>query len=79
MADSLFDILSKRDFDEPEEVSQIKRYIKKQFSEHVEVVVREREILICASSAAFVGTLRFHIPQLQKAANTKKRIVLRIR
>jgi hypothetical protein len=79
MADSLFDILSRKDFDEPPEITAIKEYVSEQFQEAVEVIVRERDIIVTVASAALAGTLRFQIPKLRKAAKTDKRIILRIR
>ena len=79
MADSLFSILSQKNYDQPPEVVAIKDYVQAEFHEAVEVVVREREILLTAPSAALAGALRMHLYQMQKAAATNKRIVLRIR
>ena len=79
MADSLFDILSHKDFDEPPEIAALKQYVQKHFQATVEVVVRERDIIITAPSAPLAGILRFHQHQLQKVAQTNKRITLRIR
>lgn len=79
MADSLFDILSRKDFDEPPEIAAIKQYVQEHFQVAVEVIVRERDIVVTAPSAALAGTLRFHLKQIQKAAQTEKRLVLRIR
>jgi hypothetical protein len=79
MADSLLDILTRKDFSEPPEIKAIKQYVADHFQEAVEVIVREREILVTAPSAALANTLRYHVRHLQKAAQTSKRIVLRIR
>lgn len=79
MADSLFNILAHKDYDQPPEIVAIKRYVSDHFQEAVEVVVREREIIVTTQSAALAGTLRMHIRALQKAAQTTLRIVLRIR
>jgi hypothetical protein len=79
MADSLFDILKNRDFDEPAESVAIKQYVQEHFSETVAVSVRERDIIIETSSAALAGTLRMHQVQMKKAAATDKRLILRIR
>jgi hypothetical protein len=79
MADSLFDILARKDYDEPPEIAAIKKYVTDQFDETVEVISRERDITITASSAALASTLRYHVRHLQKAADTKKRIIFRIR
>lgn len=79
MADSLFDILSRKDFDEPSEIVAIKQFVTTQFHEAVEVIVREHDILVTVPSAALAATLRFRLQALQTAAGTTKRIVLRIR
>ena len=79
MADSLFDILAHKDFDEPPEITAIKQYVTQHFQEAVEVIVRERDIIVTTPSAALTNTLRYHVRQLQRAASTTKRIVLRIR
>lgn len=78
MADSVFDILSQKAFDEPPEIAAIKQYVRQHFQEVVEVTVRDRDILVSAPSAALAGTLRMHIPRIQRAAQTTKRIALRI-
>lgn len=79
MADSLFDILARKDYDEPKEIAAIKKYVTETFDESVEVICRERDITITAPSAALASTLRYHVRHLQKIADTKKRIVFRIR
>jgi hypothetical protein len=79
MADSLFDILKSKDFDEPAESIAIKQYVQEHFKETVAVMVRERDIIIETPSAALAGTLRMHQLQMKKAAATDKRLILRIR
>lgn len=79
MTESLFDILSRKDFSEPPEIALIKDYIGTHLKADSEVVVHEREIIITVASAALAGTLRFHVRKLQEAAKTKKRLILRIR
>ena len=79
MTDSLFDILSRKDFSEPPEIVAIKQYIQDHFHAEAEVAHREFEIIITVASAPLASTLRFHVVKLQKVANTKKRLVLRIR
>jgi hypothetical protein len=76
--DSLHDILSHKDFDEPSEGAVIKRYVREQFDETVAVTVNEREIIIAARSAALANTLRMRTLALQKLVGDKKRLVFRI-
>jgi hypothetical protein len=79
MTDSLFDILSQKDFSEPAEIAAIKRYVKENFQAAVEVKSYERDIIVTTPSAALTNTLRFHLKQLKQVAQTDKRIALRTR
>ena len=79
MADSLFTILSDKDFNEPQETAAIKQYVQGQYQVTVEAVVRGGDIIVTTPSAALTSTLRFHTSQLKKIAQTDKRIVLRTR
>ena len=76
--DSLFDLLGHKDFDMPPEAVAIKKYIREEFKQEVEVMVRERDIVISGRSAAFIGTLRMRTPALKKVAQTTKRLTFRI-
>jgi hypothetical protein len=78
MADSLSDILLNRNFDEPAEALAIKKYVLEKYNKSVAVTVREKDITITAQGAAFANTLRMQWIQLQRAAQTEKRLVFRI-
>jgi hypothetical protein len=78
MADSLADILGKRNFDEPAESLAIKSYVMDNFGKTVAVQVRDKEIIITAQGAALTSTLRMQTRQIQRAADTDKRLVFRI-
>lgn len=78
MSDSLNDILSRKDFDIPPEVRAIKEYVRRYYETDVVVTVQPHMILIATKSAALAATLRMNLPKLQAAANTDKKIMLRI-
>ena len=78
MSDSLGDLLAKRDFDEPPEVRAIKEYVRRYYDAEVKVTIQPHTIVVAARSAALIGSLRMNLPKLQKAAETEKRILLRI-
>lgn len=78
MSDSIADLLKKRSYDEPPEVAAIKAFIKDRYDSDSKVAVRENQIIIAVMSAGLAGTLRLQLPRLQKAANTDKRLVIRI-
>jgi hypothetical protein len=79
MSYSLADILRSKDFDEPAESTAIKQYVQANFNESVEVIIREKQIIIGVRSAALAGTLRMRTPEIQQSAQTTKRLVFRIR
>ena len=76
--DDLRDILGRKDFDEPPEIRAIKEYVRRYYDADVKVTVQPHAIVVAARSAALIGTLRLNLPKLQAAANTEKRIMLRI-
>ncbi|MDB5169924.1 MAG: hypothetical protein JWN82_320 [Candidatus Saccharibacteria bacterium] len=76
--DSLFNILKRKDYDMPPEVAAIKQYIRDEFHAEVEVLLREKDIVIVGRSSALIGSLRLHGPHIKKAAQTDKRLVFRI-
>ncbi len=77
--DGIADILSKKDFDAPPEVLAIKEYVRRHYEHDVQVTVEQRTLIVSARSAALIGTLRLNAPSLQKAANTEKKLVFRVR
>ena len=79
MSNSLADLLANRDFDEPAEMRAIKKFVQDIFQVDVEVLVRERDIVITSTSAALANSLRLKVTELRKAANTEKRVIFRIR
>ena len=76
--DSLFDILKRKDYDIPPEAAAIKNYVRDEFQSEVEVLVREKEIVIAGRSSALVGSLRMRGPEIKKAASTSKRLIFRV-
>jgi hypothetical protein len=76
--DSLFSILGNRDFDEPPEMSAIKKYVQDELGVKVGVQIRERDIVIMVPSAALANTLRLRGPDLKRRCQIDKRLTFRI-
>jgi hypothetical protein len=76
--DSLQDILARAMPQEPAEVRAIKRFIDERFHAPSSIGVHGNAITITVASAALANTLRMHLPELQAAADTTKRLVFRI-
>jgi hypothetical protein len=78
MSQSLGDVLGKRSYAEPPEISQIKEFIMSELGVGSQVSITSDCFIIKVSSAAAAGLLRTKILQLQESLGTKKRIVIRI-
>lgn len=76
--DSLNDILGKKDFDEPPEISSIKKYVQDNYKVAVGVQVRDRDIVIQVPNAALANTLRLQTPDIKRRCQTDKRLTFRI-
>lgn len=76
--DSLSNILSRKNFDEPVEVRIIKQFVQDNFKSPAEVLMQEKQIVISVRGAALAGSLRLHIHQLSKLCQTDKRLIIRI-
>lgn len=76
--DNLGDLLRRRDLDEPSEVRAIKDYVRRYYDAEVKVTMQPHTIVICGRSAALIGSLRINLPKIQEAAQTDKRLLLRI-
>ncbi len=76
--DSLFDVLSSKDFDEPPEIAAVKKYVQEAFQIDVSVQTRQSELVIIVSSAALANSLRLRLPELKRRCQLDKRVIIRI-
>jgi hypothetical protein len=76
--DSLNSILSSRDFDEPPEMTAIKKYVQDEFKTTVSVLAREKDIIITVPNAALANTLRLRSPEIKRRCQLDKRLIFRI-
>jgi hypothetical protein len=76
--DSLHTILSNKDFDEPPEMTSIKKYVQDEFQTSVSVLVREKDIVVGVPSAALANTLRLRGPDIKRRCQLDKRLTFRI-
>ncbi|HVA10895.1 MAG TPA: hypothetical protein VNG32_01885 [Candidatus Dormibacteraeota bacterium] len=76
--DSLSDILHHKDFDEPPEMSAIKKYVYSEFKVEVGVQVRERDIVVMVPNSALANTLRLRGPDIKRRCQLTKRLTFRI-
>lgn len=76
--DSLSSILGGKDFDEPPEISSIKKYVQDEFQTEVGVQVRDKEIVITAPSASLANMLRLRSVEMIRRCQLDKKLVFRI-
>jgi phosphoribosylpyrophosphate synthetase len=76
--DSLHSILSDKNFDEPPEMSSIKKYVEEEFKVAVSVMVRDKDIVIGVPNAALANTLRLRGPDIKRRCQINKRLTFRI-
>ena len=76
--DSMQELLGKYSPREPAEITAIKQYIHDTFGVGSSVGIRGETLVVTVSSGALANTLRFHVAKMQRAAQTDKRIILRI-
>lgn len=76
--DSLLSILQNKDFDEPPEMSSIKKYVHDEFGVEVTVQVRDKDIVVAVPSAALANTLRLRGPEMKRRCQLTKRLTFRI-
>lgn len=76
--DSLHTILSNKDFDEPPEMSAIKKYVQDEFKTDVGVQVRDKDIVVTVHSASLANTLRLRGPEIKRRCQLDKKITFRI-
>lgn len=76
--DSIFNILGKKDFDEPPEMASIKKYVHDEFKIDVGVQIRDKDIIIKVPSAALANTLRLRGPEIKRRCQLDKRLTFQI-
>lgn len=76
--DSLFTILTQKNFDEPPEVASIKKFVQDNYHQAVSVTLRDTEIIVGVSSAALAGTLRLRSPEMKRRCQLDKKLIFRI-
>ncbi|MBX6334390.1 hypothetical protein IRY61_03570 [Candidatus Saccharibacteria bacterium] len=76
--ESVAEILGRYSPEEPDEIGAIKRYILQEFGVKARVGLHGETLVVTVHSAALANALRLKILALQKAANTKRKIMFRI-
>jgi hypothetical protein len=75
--DSLQDILGKKDFTPPDEISVIKDYIKRRYDSPSRVKIEKTAIIVSVPSSALAATIYLERQTLIEHCNLKQRLVVR--
>lgn len=78
MTDSLKDILGKRKYQQPDEITYIKNFVLTKFGEEPKVRITKQSVIINVSNASLAGALRVHLYKIERDLKLKKslRIVI---
>ena len=78
MAESLGDLLTRKNLREPPEIVVIKTFVYENFKADCQVTLQTRQIVITVRGASLAGALRMRLHELQALCQTDKRLILRI-
>jgi hypothetical protein len=76
--ESIGDLLKRYSPKGPDDVMAVKKYIADTFNTPVSVGMQGEALVITVPSASLANTLRYRIADIQEAAGTSKRLILRI-
>lgn len=76
--DSLFKILTQKDYSEPPEMQAIKKYVLDTYKTKVSVQIREKDIVIKVPSSALANTLRLNSPEIKRRCQLDKKLTFQI-
>lgn len=76
--DSIFSVLSNKNFDEPPEMASIKKYVMDEFKVEVGVMIRDKDIVIRVPSASLASSLRLRGPEIKRRCQLDKRLTFQI-
>lgn len=79
MTDSIENLLKKRNYSEPEEISIIRDFVFKKYGKVPGLKITGNRIIICVPNAALAGALRMDLHELSKKIKTKHELSVLIR
>lgn len=76
--DSIFKVLSNKNFDEPPEMASIKKYVYDEFKIDVGVQVRDKDIIVKVPNSSLANTLRLRGPEIKRRCQIDKKLTFQI-
>jgi hypothetical protein len=78
MADSLGDVLNKKNYGEPPELAVIRAFVQDLIGMTPRIYVRSNTYFVTVNGAGAAGALRVHIYRLERQLGPGKKVVLKI-
>ena len=75
--DSLQDILSKKQFAPPDEMAQLKEYIKRRYNRPCSVKLERGALILSVRGSALAATLQLERERIIEACDLKQKLVIR--
>jgi hypothetical protein len=75
--DSLQDILGKKDFTPPDEITSVKEFIQRRYSSPSRVRIEREVLIIRVPSSALAATLQLEQRRLREACRITKKLIIR--
>lgn len=75
--DSLQDILGKKDFKPPDEITSIRNYIKRRYKSRCYVKLQRGMIIVSVGNSSLAATIQLERQSLIDACGINKRLVIR--
>ncbi|HEY4963432.1 MAG TPA: hypothetical protein VIH90_01920 [Candidatus Saccharimonadales bacterium] len=75
--DSINNILSRREVDEPSEIARIKKYVKDKYDYDCIVSTKGNSLVIGVANSSLLTSLRYHLPELKKSLRIEQELVVR--
>jgi hypothetical protein len=79
MTESIENLLKKRNYSEPEEISIIRDFVFKKYGKVPGLKISGKRIVISVPNAALAGALRMDLHELSKKIKTKHELSIQIR
>lgn len=76
--ESLAEILARKQFSAPDEVSKLKDYVEKRYDVKPKVTVRGKNFILSIPNSALAGSLQMEKPKIIKACGLKGQLIIRV-
>lgn len=76
--ESIKEILARKDFDTPDEITALRDYIQRRYGVKCKVTLRSGSLILSVPNSALAGTLQMEKPKIIKACGIKAKLIIRV-